>query len=123
MRRKHQPGRAVAALQAVGITEGLLNRMELAVFFETLNGGDLRSVSLHRKHRAGLYRQAIHQHSASAAVCRVATDVRAGKVARLAQELNQQHAWLNLTRTRLAVGADIDTDGNAFHSCRYRHTF
>ena len=77
MSRKHQTGRAEATLQAVRIAEGLLNGMKLSVFFEALDGGDLRPVSLHREDRAGLYGHAVHQHGAGTAVRGVATDMRA----------------------------------------------
>ena len=116
---EQQTGRAVATLQAVRIAESSLNRIELAIFFEALNGRDLRPVSLHRKHRAGLYRQAVHQHGTSTAVRRVATDVRAGEVACLPQKLDQQHARLDLTRVGLAVHLDIN--GDVFHGCCFRH--
>ena len=116
---QQQTGRAVATLQAVRIAESSLNRIELAIFFQALNGRNLRPVSLHCKHRAGLYRQSVHQHGASAAVCRVATDVRAGEVACLPQKLDQQHARLDLTRVGLAVHLDID--GEFFHGCCFRH--
>src|SRR5713226_5861566 len=93
------------------------------MFAVQADGRDLRAVGLHRKQGAGLYRQAVHQHGASAAVCCVATDVRAGKVTCLAQELNQQHARLDLPRVGLAVHADAD--GGFFYphgcGCGFRH--
>src|SRR5713226_6603623 len=95
------------------------------LFAVQADGSEITTVGLHRKHGAGLYRQAVHQHGASAAVCCVATDVRAGKVTCLAQELNQQHARLDLPRVGLAV--HVDADGGFFYphgcGCGFRHTF
>ena len=45
--------RAVAALQRGVLDEGLLQRMQLAVLLETLDGGDVCAVVLDRQRQAG----------------------------------------------------------------------
>ena len=50
--RKHQPRRAVPALQSVAIAKSFLDRMQLAIFFQALDGENLHPVRLHREHGA-----------------------------------------------------------------------
>ena len=94
--RHHHAGRAVAALQAVLLVEALLDRIELAVLLEPLDGHDLAAVGLHGEDRAGLDRDAVEQDRAGAAVRRVAADVRAGQPQVLAQEMDEEEARLDL---------------------------
>ena len=49
---EQQARRTVAALQAVGLAEGLLNRMKLPIFFQTLDRNDFRTIGLNRENRA-----------------------------------------------------------------------
>lgn len=46
-------GRAVAALEAIMLDEGLLQRVRRALGAETLDGGDGTALKLHRKREAG----------------------------------------------------------------------
>src|SRR5215510_2078262 len=50
--RHHHSRRAVAALQAVLLSEPLLHGMELAALLEVLDGPDLAAVGLHGEHGA-----------------------------------------------------------------------
>lgn len=45
-------GRAESALQTVIVAKCLLHWMELPIFSETLNSGDLSAFGLHREHAA-----------------------------------------------------------------------
>ena len=108
-RAGHQhPGRAEAALQRVLLVEALLDRVELAVDLERLDGADLVALAHRRQHRARLDRLAVHQHDAGAAVGRVAAPVGAGQAERLADEVDEQQARLDVARDLLAVDGDRD---------------
>src|SRR3712207_5402275 len=67
--------RAVAALEAVRLVEGLLHRVPEPVLRNALHRRDLMPVGLHRKDRAGLDRLTVHQDRASSAVGGVAAGV------------------------------------------------
>jgi hypothetical protein len=60
-------------------------------------------VRLHREHGAGFHRLAIHMHDAGAALAGVATHMRAGQANLVAQQLDQQGAFLDSNRLTLAV--------------------
>src|SRR5215203_6421606 len=69
--------RAVAALQAVRLVEGLLHRMPHAVLRNAPDGGDLVPVSLHRQYRARLDRLPVDVDRAGPATGRVASRMHA----------------------------------------------
>src|SRR5687768_6361278 len=71
--------RAVAALQAVLLPETFLQRVQLALWREPLDRRDCRSIGLDREHGARFHASAIDENSASAALTRVAADMRAGQ--------------------------------------------
>ena len=102
--RRHQhPGRAEAALQRVQLVEALLDRVELAVDLERLDRADLVALAHRREDRARLDRLAVHLDDAGAAVRGVAAPVGAGQAGRLADEVNEQQARLDLAGDLLAV--------------------
>jgi hypothetical protein len=70
--------------------EALLDRIQLAVALEALDGHDLAAVGLHGQDGARLDGHAVEQHRARAAVRGVAADVRAGQPQVLAQEVDEQ---------------------------------
>src|SRR5689334_13181344 len=74
-RRHHHAGRAEAALQAVALDEPLLDRVELAVSGEVLDGTDDAAISHRREYRARLDRRFVEPHDAAAAVGRVTAPV------------------------------------------------
>ncbi len=104
----HHAGRAEAALQAMLLEEALLHRMQDAALLQPLDGADLRAIGLNGEHRAGLGRDAVHEHRAGAAARRVATDVRAGQVRHLADEVHEQQSRLDLRRNWLPVDRQGD---------------
>jgi len=57
---------------------------------QALDGGDAAPGALQRQPVAGFDRLAVDQHRAGAALCRVATLVRAGELQLLAQDIHQQ---------------------------------
>src|SRR5260370_42350983 len=78
-RRKHQSGGAVSALETVAVTKGFLNRMKLALFIKTFDGGNFSAVGLHRKERARFHCSAVHQHCAGGVIVRVSSAISASK--------------------------------------------
>jgi hypothetical protein len=83
--------------------ESILQRMQLAVGGETLDGGNRRSVGLDREHRAGLHASAINEHGARAALTRIARDVRAGEPQVFAKVVDKEQARLDGCFPCLAV--------------------
>ena len=110
-RDEHHPGRAEAALQPVLGLEPLLNRVQRPVLHHSLDRGDLTAVRLHREEGARLDRRAVEPHGARPAARRVAADVRPGQAERLAQEVDEQQARLDVDRVRHAVDGDFDIHG------------
>jgi hypothetical protein len=70
--------------------ERLLDRMELTVLREALDGGHRAPVGLHREHRAREHGLAVHQHRARAADPVLAAHAHAVELYVLAQEVGQQ---------------------------------
>ena len=98
------PGRAEAALQAMMLAKGVLQRMQRAVRLRhALDRKDFGAVRLHGKHRARLHRLAVEIDRAGAAMGRLAADVRAGQLELFAQEMDQKRARLDQRLDRLAV--------------------
>ena len=84
--------------------------MQLAVRGEPLDGRDLGAVGLDREDRAGFRAPAVHEDGAGAALTGVAPDVRAGQAQLLAQEVDQEHAGVDVSLARLAVHGHRDLD-------------
>src|SRR5262245_42850683 len=125
--RAHQhPGRAVAALQAVAVPEGLLQLVQLVAVGEAFDGLDGRAVGLHGEEHAALDQRAVDDHRAGAAVAGVAADVASGQVEIVAHEVDQQLARVDLPLVRRAVDRDRDRLGDLDHerssACRTART-
>src|SRR5512144_1769283 len=117
-RRAHEhPGRAVAALERVVLVERLLERGELAVPRETLDGGDAHTFRLDGQQHAALHGLAVQVHRAGTAVPRVAADMRPGEAEVVAEEVDEEPARRNLVLDLLAV--DLDRHGLARHGPHY----
>jgi hypothetical protein len=65
--------------------ESLLNRMQGPALLEALDGEHRGILALHREYGAGLDRHAVEVDRASAAMARLAADVRSGMLEALAQ--------------------------------------
>ncbi len=101
VRRQHQEARrAEAALQAVVVDEGLLQRMQLLAVGEPFDGADLPAVGLDREHQAGADRLAVEDDRAGAADAVLAADMRAGLAAVVADRVDQRLARLDADRMR-----------------------
>src|ERR1700761_3352922 len=97
--RRHDHARgAVTALQAVIVAERRLHRMQLVALGDAFDGGDVRVRGLSGQHRAGFHRAAVDMDDASTALAGVATDVSAGQVQIVAQEMHEQGAVLDVDR-------------------------
>src|SRR5450631_3353682 len=79
---------AEAALERLGIEEGLLHRVKFAIISESLNGGDGMAFGPERRDQAAMHRLAIDQDGAGAAVSGVAALLDA-EMAGFAQERAQ----------------------------------
>ena len=102
VRRQNHAGGAVAALQAMGLAERVLDHAEFARRGrEALDGGDLVAVGLHREHQAGSHRFAIEQHRAGAADAVLAAGMGAVEQEILAQRIEQRLARLDIGRSGL----------------------
>src|SRR5664279_4398718 len=112
-RRHHHARRAEAALQAVALAKRRLHRMQLAVLGEPFDRRDGAALHLRREHRARLDRAPVHVHGAGAALRGVATDVGAGQLQGLAQELDEQRARIDRPGDGLAVDGERNGDVHA----------
>ena len=101
-------GSAIATLQAVAVPKTLLHRVQLAVFGQTLNGGDLGAVRLHCQQRAGFDRLAIEQDCAGAANARFTADMSAGQLAVVTEEMDEERARLDRVFVFDSIDADVD---------------
>src|SRR5262245_53650019 len=94
--RQHQKaGRAEAALQAVIVDEGLLQRMQHVALCQALDGADRPALGLHRKHQTRAHGLAIEQDGAGAADAVLAADVGAGLAAVVADGVDQRAARID----------------------------
>src|SRR5438034_6759345 len=90
------------------VRECLLEAVQLTVGREPLDRLDLGSVGLDRQHHAALHEHAVDEDGAGSAVPRVATDVTAGQVEIVADEVDQQPPRIDLALVLLAVDVDGD---------------
>src|SRR5439155_9872203 len=97
-----------AALQAVVLVEGALERMQVAVLGQPLDRGDPATVGLDGQHRARLHRLPVHQDRAGTACRGVAADVRPREAEGLPDEIDEQLARLHLG----LVGGAVDGYGD-----------
>ena len=104
-RRHDHAGRAEAALERLGVEEGLLHRMELAIHGQPLDRRHLRVGRAEGRHQAAMDRGAVDPHRARAAVALIAPLLDAEPA-----ELTQEGAQ-TLARTRLG-GEALPVDGD-----------
>ena len=109
--REHQEARrAEAALQAVMIDEGLLQRMQRVAVGEPLDGADLPALRLHREHQAGAHGDVVEDDGAGAADAVLAADMGAGLPAVVADGVDQRAPRLDPDRIVAAVDGERDVD-------------
>jgi hypothetical protein len=80
----------------VVVVERLLDRVQLAVSGEALDGRDLEPVGLDAEHRARLHGLTVHEHRAGPARGRLAPDVRPGEAEALAKDVHEEVSGLQL---------------------------
>src|SRR5690606_5084336 len=98
--------RAVAALYRAMIDERLLERVQLAVLREALDGGDLAAVGLKHRVDAGVDGRAIDQHRTDAALGLFTADLCARQPQVVTQELRQRPGFRDGLLDLLAVNGD-----------------
>src|SRR5262245_2050507 len=98
-----EAGSAEPALLRVVVPEGLLDRVELAVLFESFDGPNLLALRLDGQRRAGVDRLAVNDHRAGAASGAIAHAFGAGDVQIVAQRVEQRDARLDTYLLRGAV--------------------
>ena len=72
-----------------------LHWMQLAVSCQTFDCGHFAPIRLNGQNRAGLHGVTIEQYRAGAANAGFTTNVGPGEFAVFAQEVNQEHPWLD----------------------------
>jgi len=88
-------GRAIPALHRAVIHERLLNGVESLSGFETLDGQDIRPLTLLGRHEAGVHQPPVEQHGAGPALAFATSFFGAGKLQIVAQKLEQRCARCN----------------------------
>ena len=97
---------AVAALEAVVLHKGLLQRMQRPRRTQPLDGGDFAAFVLHRQGEAAVDAFAVHQHGAGAARALVAALLGPGELQMLPQKVEQRCA--DIGRDLLIVSVDLE---------------
>ena len=92
-RHDHAAG-AIAALHGARIEERLLHRMQLAVLFEALDGGDLAAADGLECRHARTNRCAVHKDRAGAAAPFAASVFRTGQAEIVAENFEQRAIFL-----------------------------
>jgi hypothetical protein len=85
---------------------------EHAIDLQSLDGADLVAGRRGGQVSAGLGRKAVHQNDAGAAVRGVTAPMGSGQPQLVAQEMDEQHARLDIARVLLAV----DGNGQLHHA-------
>jgi hypothetical protein len=89
-------GSAIAALHSVGLDEGFLQRMEAAVFRQSLDGGDVFTRNLGDGRDAGAHGRAIDEHGAGSAMAFATAIFAAGKFQFVAEDPEQEAVGVEL---------------------------
>ena len=109
--RQHQKARrAVAALQAVVLDEGALQRMQFVAVGEPFDGADFLALGLDGEHQAGAHRLVVDDDRAGAADAMLAADMGAGLPAIVANGVDQSAARLDADRIIPAVDVERDVE-------------
>ena len=90
------------------LPEAFLYRVQLAVFGQPFDRGDVGAVSLDGEDGAGLGAAAVDEHRARPALARVAADVRSGQEKLLAQEVDEEQSRLHVSFAHLAIDRHRD---------------
>src|SRR3954453_21177843 len=109
--RKHQEaGRAEAALERMMGDEGLLHGVQFVAVGETFDRSDALALRLDREHQAGSYRIIVEDHRARAADAVLATDMRPGQPAFVADDIGERFSRLDPDRMVMPVDVELEFD-------------
>lgn len=101
-------GSAVAALKTVFLDEGLLYGAELLAVHETFDSRDFVSLGFHGEGEAGVARLASHEHRTGAAFASVATDLGAGHVQFVPEDIEECDTGLDRYDTAVAIDDQLN---------------
>ena len=107
-------------LEAVVLDERLLERVELAVALQALDGGDPFALLHGRKGHAGHDAVAVDMHGAGAALPAVAPSLRARQTELPAQRVEQRRARLDRDGAKLPIDGQLHVNGSCFLVCGSR---
>jgi len=96
-------GRAIAALEAIMLDEGVLERKQMAGLSEAFNRSDRTILILHGQGEAGVDPFAVDQYRASSAGALVATLLGAGESQMFAEKIEQRSAYIRFEIEGLAI--------------------
>src|SRR5262245_39909912 len=82
--------------------------MKFVAVGKTFHGVKLRAVGLHREHKAGTHRFTVEQNGAGATHSMFTTQVGAGEIQLLANEIGQRHSDFNESLISAPVDGDLD---------------
>src|SRR5437870_12176597 len=111
--------RAEPTLESVFLPETFLECVELAALLQAFYRLNAGPVGLNGQHRTGLHCHSVEDDRTRTAVRRITTDVRAGEVEVLSEEVHQQESRLNLAGMLLTIHVDADT--RATHRLQRAH--
>jgi hypothetical protein len=112
-RAHDHPGRAVAALESSDFEEGALDRMEVAVAWQSLDGADGMAGRVCRADLTGSNRRTIEEHGTGAACTLAAAWLGAGELELLAEHVEQTPIWLGRQLASQPIHDDL---GGANHA-------
>jgi len=120
-RRANLTGGAISALKSVVAHKCGLHRVEIAIFFQTLDGHDLVARMHHGKRQAAVDALSIDDHGAGAALALVAAFLRAGHPQTLTQRIEQRYTRIEIE----SIAPPIDSQHHVLvvHRCGLRRRF
>src|SRR4029079_19785002 len=96
--------------------EGFLHGVQFVAICETFNRSDSLALRLDRKHQAGSYRVIVEDHRAGTADAVLATDMRPGQPAFVADDIGQRLSRLD--PDRMVQTRCVEPGVDRFHSLR-----
>ena len=108
--QRHQKARRTEpALQPMVVTKRLLHRAQSAIGrSESFDRTDRSTIDLRSQHETGPHRETIEQHRARTAGPLLASDVGAGQLHTVSEEVGQQQSRLDLGLDGFAIDVDRD---------------
>ena len=104
--------RAIAALQRIALTEGILQISDLPAVRQALNRLHQRGLSLHRKHQARAHNVSIHTHGASTANAVLTANMCPRQAQMLTEKIRKIEPRQDVSLDRLAIDLQRDRHGS-----------